>query len=260
MEKLTMWALFDCATGSWSKYIDKEKFNVINIGIDDNASNYDDFVEVNLAELSFYSDFIAKLKGLPHPDIIVASPPCETWSLASNMEKVGSKYAKGNNYLYYFNEPTSFFQTNLSFFQIRKKPQEKHPIQRNNIRHNELRIKGELTAINTINIIKEFNPKIWMIENPKISLIFDYFENVLEFQGKRNNLYYSHFDENYSLKPTCFYSNFKFCVDKKYRKSKVKRYGLPHDKLTEKNYNEISEIPEKVVKYYSEIMYKILNK
>ena len=69
------------------------------------------------------------------------------------------------------------------------------------------RVNGELTAFNTIQIIKNYTPKYFVIENPANSKIWEYIETVIGFELPFKNLTrYNNYD--YPLqKPTKFSSN-----------------------------------------------------
>ena len=86
--KKIIWCLFDDANGSWNKFSrEREKEHYISIGINDN--DWDNYYKI---DLSIQNDkLITELEKLPKPDIIVASPPCESWSIADNQRRLWSK-------------------------------------------------------------------------------------------------------------------------------------------------------------------------
>ncbi|MGH2233444.1 DNA methyltransferase, partial [Enterococcus faecalis] len=69
------------------------------------------------------------------------------------------------------------------------------------------RVNGELTVFNTIKIIKKYQPRYFIIENPASGKIWEYIEDVLNFKLPFKNLTrYNNYD--YPLqKPTKFASN-----------------------------------------------------
>lgn len=93
MKKMTVWALFDSGNGSYTqgvKALNEEgecDIEIHPIGIDVERKN-NHFINLNLADYSrLFGDntLFDVLDKLPHPDLIIASPPCESWSNASAM-------------------------------------------------------------------------------------------------------------------------------------------------------------------------------
>ena len=88
--KLIVWALFDSGNGCYKQAVDKyfsDKIEIYSVGIDIENKN-DHFLHLNLAdysELFGKSELFDRLDMLPKPDIVLASPPCESWSTASGM-------------------------------------------------------------------------------------------------------------------------------------------------------------------------------
>lgn len=88
---MIVWALFDSGNGSYTKAINTlnssggANIEVYPIGIDiENKNSH--FIHLNLADYSrLFGDnkLFDTLDKLPHPDLIIASPPCESWSNAS---------------------------------------------------------------------------------------------------------------------------------------------------------------------------------
>lgn len=103
------------------------------------------------------------------------------------------------------------------------------------------RLIGESTVGGTIEIINTFNPKVWIIENPKTSLTWKFQEYHWNFKGIMNNTYYSAYDENFSLKPTIFKSNIKLNLINKSAKGNRGHMSFG-------SYSKRSSIPEKLIK------------
>lgn len=98
--KMTVWALFDSGNGSYTKGVatmnsSRTNIDIYPIGIDiENKNNH--FINLNLADYSrLFGDntLFDELDKLPKPDLIIASPPCESWSSASAMFE-GNAYWK----------------------------------------------------------------------------------------------------------------------------------------------------------------------
>ena len=85
-----VWALFDSGNGCYKQAVKKyygDDVKIISIGIDIENKNTD-FLNLDLSDTSEYfgeSNLFKELDNLPKPDIILASPPCESWSNASAM-------------------------------------------------------------------------------------------------------------------------------------------------------------------------------
>jgi site-specific DNA-cytosine methylase len=119
--------------------------------------------------LSDYGELIGKkqlfetLDKLPSPDIILASPPCESWSNATN-PKDGSIYWKRPVIRNLFGE----FRTD-DFALVTKKEFYKKTVNwASNPDYTKMlysRMNGELCALNTTRIVQHYQPKIFVIEN-----------------------------------------------------------------------------------------------
>lgn len=213
MEKI-IWALFDSGNGCYKKTVElyfNEEFEIYSIGIDIENKN-DHFINLDLADYSILfqdNKLYDTLDKLPQPDIILASPPCESWSNASAM--------KDGNASWYTDTMENLFgeMKSRNNFTIRSRRQIE--------KHNEVttykkhwykcfysRINGELCAFNTTQIIDKYNPKIWIIENPQTSKLWDYLEFIHGFKGIKNIAHYSAYNDDFPKKPTIFYSNKAF--------------------------------------------------
>ena len=85
--KLICWALFDSETGDYMSTVHnyfENKIDVYGVGLSHYGKNTDHYLNFDLSDFKelFGGENIGKrlLKALPKPDIIVASPPCESWS------------------------------------------------------------------------------------------------------------------------------------------------------------------------------------
>ena len=244
---MIVWALFDSGNGCYKRSADEiDDIEIYSIGLDiENKNNH--FINLNLAEYSrLFGDntLFDTLDELPQPDLIIASPPCESWSVASAM-KNGNACWKREDVSDSLFEP----QTPLSRFTVRNYndydgtqfKQDKSLIKR---------INGELCAFNTVEIIKKYNPKYYIIENPAHGRLWEYINKILGFKIKFDNFtYYNNYDYPIS-KPTKFGSNVNL---------NLKSENIPNDVIFNsgfsRDYNERSNIPKKLV---DEIFRKIL--
>lgn len=234
---MIVWALFDSGNGCYAQAAKKFKdIELYSIGLDI-ENKHDHFLSLNLADYSRLfgnTTLFDTLDKLPKPDVILASPPCESWSVASAMRDGNAswKQEKGDGLF--------MPQTPLSRFTVRDyedyngyqfKP-EKSLINR---------INGELCTFNTIQIIKRYQPEIYVIENPASSRMWEYIDRVVGFHIPFENLtYYNNYDYPIS-KPTKFKSNIQLSLKKRMIRNEMKFNEFSRD------YNERSNIPMKLV-------------
>ena len=238
--KKIVWALFDSGNGCYKRSADKiEEIEIYSIGLDiENKNSH--FINLNLADYSrlFGNDQLFEtLDKLPLPDLIIASPPCESWSVASAL-KNGNACWKREDLSDSLFEP----QKKPSPFTIRSKKdyEESH----NNLKYHKqfiTRVNGELCVFNTIEIIKRYNPKYFIIENPASGKIWEYIETVIGFELPYKNLTrYNNY--NYPLqKPTKFASNIYLGL-----KNEIIKQDIAWGHFS-KDYNERSNIPKELV-------------
>lgn len=95
---MTIWALFDSGNGCYLKNANEMGIECLSFGIDiENKNSH--FIELDLSNFSrlFGNDeLFTALDKYKKPDLIIASPPCESWSVASAMSggvmPVGKQY------------------------------------------------------------------------------------------------------------------------------------------------------------------------
>lgn len=82
------WALFDSGNGCYNQAAKKfDEIELYSIGLDV-YQKHNHFINLNLADYGrMFGDntLFNTLDKLPKPDLIIASPPCESWSNASGM-------------------------------------------------------------------------------------------------------------------------------------------------------------------------------
>lgn len=196
MQRKTIWSLFDSETAITQK-LNSDEYIVYSIGLPSSSAITDNFIKIDLSRKSC----LKKLEKLPTPDIIFASPPCESWVDVN----IGNVRFYERNY----NEHNLYWQRNF-------KP--------NNYatHHRKLRLLGQKTAYFTAEIIKKFNPGLWCIENGSSSLIFKYLYKYHNLKGNQNKTYYSSYDNiNFGRKPTTIYSNLKMNLRDDFKKSNI---------------------------------------
>lgn len=216
------------------------KIEVYPIGLDiENKNNH--FIPLNLADYSrVFGDnkLFDTLDELPHPDLIIASPPCESWSNASSMGGNGNACWKKEN----ITDSLFIPQVQPSPFTIRSySDYEASHINYDYERQFLKRINGELTINNTISIIKRYKPQFWVIENPAGDRIWPYIEDIIGFKIPYKNLTrYNNYD--YPLqKRTNFASNVYLGL-----KKDVIKPTITMERFS-RSYNERSNIPQKLL-------------
>lgn len=239
---MNIWGLFDDGNGCYSQALDEYNVNmggqhtIISIGIGDACINQDLAVNTLHQPMALW-DVLDKLEP---PDVILASPPCESWSVASAM--------KGGNACWKQEQgiTTSLFgeYEENSKFTIRNKDD----YQKYQFKYDKsflTRINGEMCIYNTLKIIDHYKPKIFVIENPAYGRIWEYIANVIGFHIPYENLtYYNNYGYKVQ-KPTKFGSN----IDLKLRSNRVKgKIGLKHYNNGGNRYNTRSNIPINLVK------------
>ena len=194
--KKVIWSLFDSETAI-TQELNSDEYIVYSIGLPSSSAITDNFIKIDLSKRSC----IKKLEKLPKPDIIFASPPCESWV---NVNIGNVRFFKRN-----FNEHNLYWQKNF-------KP--------NNyaIHHRELRLLWQKTAYFTAEIIKKFDPELWCIENGVTSFLFRYLYKYHNAIGYKNMLCYTAYDEKFSVKRTVFFSNKKMILKNDYKKTETK--------------------------------------
>ena len=245
---MNVWALFDSGNGSYFKSAQKfDEIEIYPVGLDIENKN-DHFINLNLADYSYLfgnNILFDTLDQLPKPDLIIASPPCESWSMASALRGGNASWKRED-----LSDSLFVPQKEASPFTIRSRTDylEAH----NNLKYDRQfikRVNGELTIFNTIQIIERYMPKYFIIENPATSKIWEYMKDIIGFNIPYENLTrYNNYD--YPLqKPTKFGSNIFLDLDRSFNKPEIEW------KHFSKSYNERSNIPEKLV---DEIFTKVL--
>ena len=245
MKKMIVWALFDSGNGSYTKGVkelnekDLCNIDVYPIGIDIEKRN-NHFINLNLADYSrLFGDntLFNTLDKLPKPDLIIASPPCESWSNASAMTGGNACWKQED-----LSDSLFIPQKEASMFTIRNASDyEEAYINYKYDRQFMKRINGELCAFNTIEIIKRYNPMYFVIENPASGRLWKYIDEVIGFKLPYLNLTrYNNYD--YPLqKPTKFASNLYLGLKNDIIKQEIEWGNFS------KSYNERYNIPQKLV-------------
>lgn len=243
MDKTIIWALFDDGNGSWyklQKELEHQNYEIISVGINQHH-DWKNYHQIDLSSCNF--NLMTQLNNLPKPDIIVTSPPCESWSIADAGGRMildigwGSHGWVIRNKQYYDNYNEIANAVKRRWFENKEVK----------------RIIGEATCSATLLIIKHFKPKVWVIENPATSCMWKYIGKHWCFNGFENTTYYSNYNPNYSLKPTTFFSNIKMDLKKDTKLPK-------NNKRLDSCYDKRSEIPKEMLMCIIENISNHINK
>ena len=159
---------------------------------------HDKQFKIDLAQ----NNIIEIFSQFPEPDIIVASPLCQSFSCVLNMKGGGTCFWKFNK------NKTKLIERSIKEFELLKSGFTK------NLKADvQLFIKrlGQKCIDNTIELIKHYKPKYWYIENPRQSLMWKYIQlNRKDFFDSENQYFnecsygkYGYF----TTKATIFLSN-----------------------------------------------------
>jgi len=231
--KKVIWSLFDSETAI-TQQLNSDEYIVYSIGLPSSSAVTDNFINMDLSKRSC----LKKLEKLPKPDIIFASPPCETWVTVN----IGNVIHFNRN----FNEYNFYWQRNFKGNDFLPK-------------YKKNRLLGQRTAYYTAEIIKKFNPALWTIENGSSSLIFKYLNKYHNVKGNQNKTYYSSYDSiNFGRKPTTFYSNLKMNLRNDFKKGSkvIERVATKNRKPGIKyldNYCERSCVPIQIYNHILDI-------
>ena len=202
MTQKIIFALFDDGKRSYFNALkDNSKYKVISIGINRKHQENDNYkiIDLRISNQKLFEE----LDKLPSPDIILASPPCESWSQADNPCNMWSKIS--NNYIEI---------KNRDFFDDWNTKQTNHFKKRNFFNKEAKRIIGEDTIAATLAIIEHYKPEVWVIENPLTSRIWQWIESHINTKGFKNIAHYNAYDEAFTKKHTNFFSNKKLNLKK----------------------------------------------
>lgn len=239
IKKLVIWDLFGGGCNSVARCVDANSledifdvytFDVVDTHLPSHRGqlpySFHHYYKVDLSQKNIVS-YLRK-KKFPKPDIIVSSTLCQSFSNVLSMTGGGTcfwkqkiRYDKNSplveRTIPEFNKLKSGFTKNLN-------PKKQLFIKR----------LGEQCAINSVKIIKSFKPKVWYIENPSSSLLFQFLRVNLKLKGYLNVACFGAygFPQN---KCGGFYSNIKFKLN---QTKKPPTYETQWEDISKKQYDE----------------------
>ena len=252
--KLVCWALFDSETGDYMstvRHYFKDQIDIYGVGLSHYGKDTRNYLNFNLADFSelFGGKNIGKqlLERLPAPDIIVASPPCESWSHMTSINNGNIHWKRYASKLYPENK----------IFQLQDVDVSTGFVKNNGIKTFYTRVNGELCHQNTWEIIKVCKPKVFMVENPD-NYSWEYIHKYIAGGIPKvylNNLVYSAYEpERFSPKKEIFGSNIKLKLKDYgiYRNGNSIKRELDKNGFISKDYSTRSKIPELALKDFFE--------
>lgn len=196
MNKIIVWDLFGGGQNSvFQSLKDDPIFDVWTFDITEQTR------EQHIKQDLTVNNIIEVLAKYPKPDIIVASPLCQSFSCVLQMKGGGTCFWKKENGLLVERSVQEFEALKTGFTKYLQADK-------------QLQIKrlGEKCINNTLAIIEHFKPSCWYIENPRNSLMWFYItQNKAEWVWKNGPIYSNlTYYNNYGFKvqkPTIFLSN-----------------------------------------------------
>ena len=193
MNKLILWDLFGGGQNSIYNTVKEYNLPIDVYTFDITEPQHEKQFKVDLSVL----DIIVKLKDYPKPDIIVASPLCQSFSCALAVKGGTVGWKKLDN----------------KSIQLRTLNEIKECLTLNKYMKNwkadvmrQRAILGWNCIFNTLRIIGHYQPKYWYIENPKNSLMWNYIKYNYRLNAINNFADYSAYGF-LTQKPTNFLSN-----------------------------------------------------
>jgi len=186
-------ALFDDGNGSVKKALPEH--DVVSVGI----GNAD--IVMDLADMKNIKKLVDMHKTEPF-DLLMASPPCESWSFATATRGGGNAYRdKETLQLRTFDNWKELKYPSISKLVARNAPE----ISEVYSRYLKGGINGDLTALFVFELVKALEIP-FVIENPLSSMLFERMtRNGLDFI--KNSACYSAYSDEFPLKRTGFASN-----------------------------------------------------
>ena len=184
---MNIWGLFDDGNGCYRQAVDEYNVNmggqhtITSIGIGDACINQD----LAINTLHNKNALWETLDKLGRPDVILASPPCESWSVASAMKGGNACWKQEKdmtiNLFGEYEQGSKFTIRNQADYENYQFKYDKSFL---------TRINGEMCIYNTLKIIERYQPKRFVIENPAYGRRWEDIANVSGFDIHYENLTY----------------------------------------------------------------------
>lgn len=157
---MKIWGLFDDGNGSYSNAVAEYNKNrgphqIISIGINNADVNQD----LAINTLHKQNALWGQLDKLDRPDVILASPPCESWSVASAMKGGNACWKREKdmtiNLFGEYEQGSKFTIRNHIDYENYQFKYDKSFL---------TRINGEMCIYNTLKIIERYQPKVFVMK------------------------------------------------------------------------------------------------
>lgn len=217
--KKIVWNLFGGLNNSVLNALGNDDYDIYTFDILEEDKQGRKNIQVDLTA----NNSITLLAEYPKPDIIVASPMCNSFSRAR-------AYKDGGRGGWVINKDNSLSLRTYESWLLNRSEKRKDKWEG----VLDTAILGKKAIEKTIKIIQFFKPKYWYIENPESSLIWKYIENNLNFYGIKNLTKYGNYNF-FAEKKTIFLSNKN--LNLKYEPFKNKNKGI--DNIAKKHRSDI---------------------
>ena len=189
MKKIVVWDLFGGGQNSvYETLRENSLFDVWTFDITQPTR------EQHIKQDLTVNNIIEVLEHYPRPDIIVASPLCQSFSQVLQMKGGGTCFWKKENGVL-VERPLAEFEALKSGFTKYLQADKQLQIKR----------LGEKCINNTLRIIEHFKPQFWYIENPRNSLMWYYItQNKADWVAANGPIY----------KNKTYYNNYGFQIQK----------------------------------------------
>lgn len=206
-QKIIVWDLFGGGQNSVFKALnDNEKYDYEIYTFDVTEPTRQNHIWIDLSQKNITEIFQKMIESgqIKKPDIIVSSTLCQSFSCVLNMKGGGTCFWKYNN------DRTKLIFRSKDEFELLKSGFTKNLDADTQLYIAKL---GKKCVDNSIELIQNFKPKYWYIENPKSSLIWKYITlNRKDFYNPENCFLNEASYGKYGFlttKPTYFLSNVK---------------------------------------------------
>ena len=206
MNKLILWDLFGGGQNSIYNTVKEYNLPIDVYTFDITEPQHDKQFKLDLSS----KDVIEKLKHYPRPDIISASPLCQSFSIATAIKgggTIGWKKLKDKSIQIRTLEEIKYC---LTLNKYMKSWNPEVMLERAKL--------GKRCLENTLLIIEYFKPKYFYIENPKLSLMWNYTKFNKDIEYFYNHTNYSSYGF-LTFKPTTFLSNIQLDLRQEPRKT-----------------------------------------
>lgn len=236
-------ALFDDGSRSYYEAL-KHTHTVISVGIREHKDNY---IKLDLSNGKQTYRELKKLVDKYEIDLILASPPCDSFSITSicrdSNGELGTAFHKFSNWgMWSIDEWRTITYPNIAR-NIGNWDSDKILT-----KYNQYKVKGELgrKIVDTLMYSLPLLGVPFLVENPQKSSMWRYMRDK-DFNYISNNCCYNDYDVNFIQKPTVFYGTHELNLRCTYTKTSKKFRHTQQSKKGENDGGSRSDIPKELV-------------